>query len=576
MTTVDEAPRVADLTDLELVELTQGGYRDAVGELWLRHYPSTLRTASGVTRQAGDAEEITSEAFTAMMSACLNGHGPTTSVRAYLSTSVRNIAAKRATGPKSAEVPSDDPTRYEDADRLDPDAVARRAELGLVREAFSSLPDRWQTVLWRTAVDHDSHDRVAEAMGLSRNGVAALAVRARRALKVAYLQAHVSRGAVDDDCRPFLDQLAALSQGSAPGRQLQDHLDGCRRCGERLSELALVEQNVAGFMLPAVAILIPAAHDLTAAGGIIAASATASGAGASTGGAISAGGATPTAGGLGGVTAAPASSRADSLGPARRARQVRNASIAAAIAVLLASAAFALSRPDATPAALELTPDVQGSGADAQANPATSDPPAGPIPDPPVIPEPTPPVVLPFNNLPGGGASTGSGGTAAAPVGTPSSPAASSTPALTQSPTPTPTTPNATPTPTPTPSTPSTAVPLIYAPATLGLSMSGSGTTVTIRPSATTGSPTGDLRLRLTVPAGVTLSGSTGAWIGCTQSGTTITCLTAATAATTFTGTVNTTWPAGIAGTCTATVSGTTSGGAPLSASLGAPWPLLG
>lgn len=212
-----------------------------------------------------------------MMSACLNGHGPTTSVRAYLSTSVRNIAAKRATGPKSAEVPSDDPTRYEDADRLEPDAVARRAELGLVREAFSSLPDRWQTVLWRTAVDHDSHDRVAEAMGLSRNGVAALAVRARRALKVAYLQAHVSRGDVDDDCRPFLDQLAALSQGSVPGRQLQDHLDGCRRCGERLHELALVEQNVAGFMLPAVAILIPATQDLTAAGGIFAASATAAG-----------------------------------------------------------------------------------------------------------------------------------------------------------------------------------------------------------------------------------------------------------------------------------------------------------
>ena len=48
------------------------------------------------------------------------------------------------------------------------------------------------------------------------------------------------------------------------------------------------------------------------------------------------------------------------------------------------------------------------------------------------------------------------------------------------------------------------------------------------------------------------LARATGAWIGCTQSGTTITCLTAATAATTFTGTVNTTWPAGIAGTCTA------------------------
>lgn len=571
MTTVDEAPRVADLTDLELVELTQGGYRDAVGELWLRHYPSTLRTASGVTRQPDDAEEITSEAFTAMMSACLNGHGPTTSVRAYLSTSVRNIAAKRATGPKSAEVPSDDPTRYEDADRLEPDAVARRAELGLVREAFSSLPDRWQTVLWRTAVDHDSHDRVAEAMGLSRNGVAALAVRARRALKVAYLQAHVSRGDVDDDCRPFLDQLAALSQGSVPGRQLQDHLDGCRRCGERLHELALVEQNVAGFMLPAVAILIPATQDLTAAGGIFAASATAAGGPATvSGGAAHAGGSVSAGGGVGGVTATPTPSRADSLGQARRARQVRNASIAAAIAVILASAAFALTRPDASPEALELAPDTQGSVAEAK---PAADPPAGPVsdppvipaPTPPVIPAPTPPVVLPFNNPPAGGAATGSGGTATGPLNRPSTPGGSSTPTSTPNPTPT-----------PTPSTPGAAVPQIYAPATLGLGMSGSGTTVTIRPDATTGSPTSDLRLRLTVPTGVTLSGSTGAWISCTQSGTTITCLTAATAATTFTGTVNTTWPAGIAGACIAAVSGTTTGGAPLSASLGVPWPLLG
>ena len=58
-----------------------------------------------------------------------------------------------------------------------PDVIDRAR--GGDRVAFAELPQRWQIVLWRTAVDKDSNIEVGRAMGLSPNGVAALAKRAR-------------------------------------------------------------------------------------------------------------------------------------------------------------------------------------------------------------------------------------------------------------------------------------------------------------------------------------------------------------------------------------------------------------
>ena len=55
-----------------------------------------------MTRQPRDAEEIASDAFSGMLSALSGGAGPTTSVRAYLVTSVRNLAASRATSSRRA------------------------------------------------------------------------------------------------------------------------------------------------------------------------------------------------------------------------------------------------------------------------------------------------------------------------------------------------------------------------------------------------------------------------------------------------------------------------------------------
>ncbi|MGH9038034.1 MAG: RNA polymerase sigma factor, partial [Acidimicrobiia bacterium] len=64
------------------------------------------------------------------------------------------------------------------------------AEQHLVSQAFQTLPARWRTVLWLTAVEGLSPVEVAGRIGLTPAAVAALAYRSRQGLRRAYLQLH--------------------------------------------------------------------------------------------------------------------------------------------------------------------------------------------------------------------------------------------------------------------------------------------------------------------------------------------------------------------------------------------------
>ena len=245
----DETP------DAALIDRLRAGDREAAVDLWTRHYPSVLMAARRVTRQPRDAEEIASDAFSGMLSALSGGAGPKTSVRAYLVTSVRNLAASRATRCSAGEVMTDDVALFE---RPTVDTTAHMSELQLVRVAFSQLPARWQIVLWRTAVDKDSNIEVGRAMGLSPNGVAALAKRARRGFRQSYLRAHLSDRGVEAQCKPFIDGLADLSISESDGSTtVRAHVAGCVPCTDRIAELRAVNLNFAGVLGPAVFALVP-------------------------------------------------------------------------------------------------------------------------------------------------------------------------------------------------------------------------------------------------------------------------------------------------------------------------------
>ena len=232
------SPVTADplANDLDLVEQAREGSQDAIVELWVRHYPAALSAARRTSRQPRDAEELASDAFSNMLGAFASGGGPPARCAPTCSppcATSRSPASRRAS---SSEVLSDDVAMFEDGTRTRSDPMSRQTEISMMRQAFAALPRRWQIILWRTAVDHDRNIEIGHDLGITPNAVAALAKRARRGLRQAYLQTHLSMNGLDAGCEPFVRRLPMLAvDGSIPSDELAapsgdlPHLPGSAR-----------------------------------------------------------------------------------------------------------------------------------------------------------------------------------------------------------------------------------------------------------------------------------------------------------------------------------------------------------
>ena len=270
-----------DPSDLELVEEFRRGRRQAVVDLWTRHYPAALSEARASARHRHDAETLASNAFTRMLSDISRGSTPTVSMHDYLAELVQDGAADSRSGPVPAAGPLsvDDPASEPVQPAGSRNAAVQVGDPRLVREAFAGLTRRWQVVLWKTAVDRDSNKAVGRAVGLSTNGVGALARRARRALMGAYLRAHVSLHGVSPGCEPFVPHLAdfnvrptrATADLKAP---LRAHVALCAECTDRLSELRMMERRLGDVLAPAILGLVRTETSPAAAGAGLASHAT--------------------------------------------------------------------------------------------------------------------------------------------------------------------------------------------------------------------------------------------------------------------------------------------------------------
>jgi len=109
-------------------------------------------------------------------------------------------------------------------------------------------------VLWHTEIEGARPADVAPLLGLTANGVAALAYRAREGLRQAYLQMHLSR-AVRDECRPVAAKLGAYVRGGLAKRDaavVGAHLDLCAECRRVFAELGDVNVALKGIVAPVV------------------------------------------------------------------------------------------------------------------------------------------------------------------------------------------------------------------------------------------------------------------------------------------------------------------------------------
>ncbi|MFI1967182.1 sigma-70 family RNA polymerase sigma factor [Streptomyces pathocidini] len=304
---------VAELppSDADLIGRMRGGDDSAYEELYRRHAESVRRYARTCCRDAHTADDLTAEVFARTLQAVRGGAGPDTAVRAYLLTTVRRVAAAWTKSAKREQLVEDFALFATSAagvsasgeDTLDLGADVRamhEAEQSLAVQAFRSLPERWQTVLWHTTVEEESPSDVAPLLGLSANATAVLAHRAREGLKQAYLQAHVSTSlTAGGDCAQYADRLGAYARGGLrvrAERGLRKHLETCARCSTAAMEvkdvnaglrallpIAVIGWFAAGWAFKGAGVMVGAGAIGAAAGSGAAAAASGSGAGAGSG-----------------------------------------------------------------------------------------------------------------------------------------------------------------------------------------------------------------------------------------------------------------------------------------------------
>jgi len=238
--------------DIDLLNATRSGDTDAYATLYQRHVAAARALARQLVRGRAEADDVVAEAFAKVLAQLRRGRGPDGAFRPYLLTTVRRAAIDRLRA-EGKVVVSGEMEAFDPGVRFADPAVAK-LERSMIARAFASLPERWRAVLWHTEIEGARPAEVAELLGLTANGVAALAYRAREGLRQAYLQMHLS-GVARGECRPVVTKLGAYVRGGLAKRDtaaVAAHLDQCADCHAVYLELADVNVALRGVVAPIV------------------------------------------------------------------------------------------------------------------------------------------------------------------------------------------------------------------------------------------------------------------------------------------------------------------------------------
>src|SRR5215217_313750 len=224
--------------DQVLLRRLEKGDNAAFGELFQTHSMAVRRLAAGMANDSAEADDIVAETFFRVLQAVRRGSGPRDHIRAYLLTVARRVCWEWHGSRRDVPVSDDELTYRAGAGS---DSFSKLAERSLITAAFSSLPERWRTVLWQTEVEGQQPAVVGPRYGLTPNATAALARRARQGLRAAYLQAHLAVNRKSDvGCQSVTEKLGGYTAGSMSGaeaRKVRVHLIGCADCRSIHDEL---------------------------------------------------------------------------------------------------------------------------------------------------------------------------------------------------------------------------------------------------------------------------------------------------------------------------------------------------
>jgi len=242
------------LTDAVLVDRVVAGFEGDFEELYRRHASAAWRVAQAVTGNTHDAADAVAEAFARVFQAVKSGRlTDAGAFRAYLMTATRNASLDTLRRSGKTRPTADDDLDLVESGVTGPQAVVDgKGDAAMIAEAFRNLPERWRSVLWLTEVEGVATKDVAEQLGISANGAAQLAVRARAGLRERFLQAHL-KGTSDPECRFTVDRLGAYVGGGLSPRDLakvDQHLAGCEPCRAKKDELEDLGTSLRRIVLP--------------------------------------------------------------------------------------------------------------------------------------------------------------------------------------------------------------------------------------------------------------------------------------------------------------------------------------
>ncbi|WP_454042730.1 sigma-70 family RNA polymerase sigma factor [Cellulosimicrobium sp. Marseille-Q8652] len=252
------------LSDAELITAVRGGDPEAYGALYERHAAAAHTVARQYVRSSVDADDVVSDAFARTFSVLQNGGGPDVTFRAYLFTVVRRLSYDLVNGARRTQ-PTDDERTFESA--FGPmasteDPTLEGFERSIVARAYSELPERWRAVLWYTEVENLPPAEIAPILGLTANGVSALAYRAREGLRQAYLQQHLT-SVPAEECQGVNPLLGSYVRGGLAKREtarVESHLDGCGECRGLVLELGDVSHGMRAVIAPLVLGILSLIH----------------------------------------------------------------------------------------------------------------------------------------------------------------------------------------------------------------------------------------------------------------------------------------------------------------------------
>lgn len=221
---LDAPPVIENPTDAELVEAARAGDSFAITRLWQRHL-SVAWTAARAASGRPDAEPVVVRTAQRLIAELGDGRGPSGAARPHLLALVRQAVADEAgttdaaDGRNAGQAATLELAPAETYRDLLPDGMG---DGSAVAGAYTSLPTRWQEMLWLADVDGLSGAEIAAELGLTSEAVESTLADARSALRAEWASLRLAALPDDAPCR-----TAAAPQH---GRRARAHLDECAGC----------------------------------------------------------------------------------------------------------------------------------------------------------------------------------------------------------------------------------------------------------------------------------------------------------------------------------------------------------